>query len=114
MANGHQVINGIMLFMDNHMIPKAEGNYKVILRTAKAGMMIAPEKFWEIIKTNPLIEMVGAVKDDELDVELLAEMLKEGFDNEGFCSEFEFLGSHYKIHFDKDDVHTLKNYIVRS
>ena len=38
MAHKHKVINGIMLFMDNHMIPKAEGNYKVILRTARAGM----------------------------------------------------------------------------
>ena len=42
MANKNQVINGVMTFMENHMIPKAEGNYKIILRTAKAGMMIAP------------------------------------------------------------------------
>ena len=114
MAHKHKVINGIMLFMDNHMIPKAEGNYKVILRTARAGMMIAPDKIWEVVKNNPLIEMVGAIDGDELDVELLGEILKEGFDTEGFCFEFEFLGSHYKIHFDKDDIVSIKNYIARS
>lgn len=114
MANKHQVINGIMMFMDNHMIPKAEGNYKVILRTAKAGMMMAPDKIWETIKGNSLIEMVGAVKGDSIDIDLLGEILKEGFDTEGFCFEFELLGSHYKIHFDKDDINTLKNYIARS
>jgi hypothetical protein len=114
MANKHQVINGIMLFMDNYMIPKAEGNNKSILGTVRAGMMLAPDKLWETIKTNPLIEMVGAVEGDELDVELLAEILKEGFSSEGFWLEFTFLGSHCRIHFNKDDVQNLKNCIVRS
>lgn len=114
MANGKQVINGIITFMDNHMIPKAEGNYKVILRTAKAGMMVSPDRFWEIIKTNPLIEMIGAVKGDEIDIDLIAEVLQEGFDNDGFAFGFNFLGNTYKIHFDKNDIHTLKNYIARS
>ena len=114
MANKKQVIDGIMLFMDNNMIPKAEGNYKVILRIAKAGMAIAPEKFWEIIKTNPLINMVGAIDGDALEINLLAEVLREGVGSEGFTFCFNFLGGMYKIHFEEPDIHALKNYIVRS
>lgn len=114
MVHGEKVINGIMVFMDNHMIPKASGNYKVILRMARAGMMISPDRFWEIIKNNPLVNMVGAVEDDELNLDLIADILTEGFDKEGFCFGFDFLGETYKIHFDKDDITTLKGYIERS
>lgn len=114
MVRSKQVIDGIILFMDNHMIPKAEGNYKVILRTAKAGMMIAPEKIWEVIKNNTLVSMLGVVKDDEVDINLLADVLHEGIGSEGFTFEFSLLGSTYKIHLEKDDITTLKNYIVRA
>lgn len=115
MVNSKQVINGVMLFMDNHMIPKAEGNYKIILRTAKAGMMIAPDKFWNIIKDNALISMLGVIDENErVDIDTLANILSEGFGNEEFNLAFRFLGNEYKIFLSKDDIHTLKNYIERS
>ena len=114
MVHKNQVINGIMSFMDNHMIPKAEGNYKIILRTAKAGMMLAPEKVWEIIKNNSLIEMIGIVEDDTIDIRLLADILAEGLNGDEFALTFNVLGSTYKMHLSKDDIHTLKNYIERS
>lgn len=114
MANKNQVINGVMTFMENHMIPKAEGNYKIILRTAKAGMMIVPDKIWNLIKNNTLIEMLGVIEGDDVDVRLLADILSEGFGGDEFTLAFEFFGDSYKIHLSKDDIHTLKNYIERS
>ena len=114
MAHKNQVINGVMMFMDNHMIPNAEGNYKIILRTARAGMMIAPEKIWELIKNNTLIEMLGVIDGGDVDVRLLADILSEGFGSDEFTLAFEFFGDSYKIHLSKDDIHTLKNYIERS
>ena len=115
MVNSKQVINGVILFMDNHMIPKAEGNYKIILRTARAGMMIAPEKFWDIIKNNALISMLGVIDENEhVDIDLLANILSEGIGSEEFNLSFKFLGDEYKIYLSKDDIHTLKNYIERS
>lgn len=115
MANKHQVINGLVLFMDNHMIPKAEGNYRIILRTAKAGMQIAPDKIWEVIKGNPLVEMLGVIDEsDNVDIGSLARILAEGFEEDEFCLDFGFLGKDYKIYLTKEDITTLKSYIERS
>lgn len=115
MANKHQVINGVILFMDNHMIPKAEGNYKIILRAAKAGMQIAPDKIWNAIKSNSLIEMLGVVSaDDQVDLNNLARILSEAIGTDEFCLGFDVLGQDFKIYITGEDVHTLKNYIERS
>lgn len=114
MVNKHQVINGIMAFMDNQMIPNAEGNYKIILRTARAGMAIAPEKVWDLIKDNALIAMSGAVNGDHVDVDLLARILTEGFGADEFSLSFKLIGSEYKIFLTADDVRTLKGYIERA
>lgn len=114
MVHKNQVINGVMAFMENQMIPHAEGNYKIILRTAKAGMMLAPEKVWELIKGNTLIDMIGVVDGDTIDIRLLADILSEGFSGDEFTLAFDLLGSSYKIHLSKDDIHSLKNYIERS
>lgn len=115
MANKHQVINGIILFMDNHMIPKAEGNYKIILRAAKTGMQIAPDKIWDAIKSNTLVDMLGVIsEDDQVDLNNLARILSEAIGTDEFCLKFNVLGQEFKIFITGDDVHTIKNYIERS
>lgn len=114
MVTKHQVINGIMSFMDNNMIPSAEGNYKIILRTARAGMAIAPEKFWDIIKDNAIVAMTGAVTGDHVDIDLLARILAEGFGNEEFNLTFKLLGGEYKMYLSGEDIRSLKSYIERA
>lgn len=114
MANKRQFINGVILFMDNHMIPKAEGNYKIILRTARAGMKIAPNSIWEAIKGNSLIDMLGVINDDNVDIGTLASILSDGFEKDEFCLDFRFIGKEYKIFLTGEDVTTLKSYIERS
>jgi hypothetical protein len=97
------------------MIPHAEGNYKIILRTAKAGMVVVPDKFWDLIKNNTLVTMTGAIVDDDhIDIESFARILSEGFANDEFNVVLDALGQEYRIYFKAEDVHALKNYIERS
>ena len=114
MVNKHQVINGVMAFMDNSMIPNASGNYKIILRTARAGMAIAPDKFWDIIKNNAIVAMTGAVSGDHVDIDLLARILTEGFGNDEFNLTFKLLGEDYAMYLSGEDIRTLKSYIERA
>lgn len=114
MVNKQRVINGIIMFMDNHMIPKAEGNYKIILRMAKSGMQIAPDKIWEAVKNNPLIEMLGVIKGDEADIDALNRILTEGVGSDEFNLGFKLLGEEYKIFLSSDDIRAVKSYIERA
>lgn len=114
MVNKHQVINGIITFMDNHMIPKAEGNYKIILRMARAGMQIAPDKIWDAIKSNGLIEMLGVIKGDEADIDSLSRILSEGMGSDEFGLSFRLLGEEYKIFLSGEDIKAVRSYIERA
>lgn len=114
MVNKHQVVKGVMHYLDNHMIPNATGNYKIVLRTARAGMSIAPDKIWDLIKDNSLIAMTGAIDGDHVDIDLLAEILAEGLGGDEFCMALKLLGDEYKIYLTGEDVKTLKSCIERS
>lgn len=114
MVHKNQVINGVMTFMDNNMIPNAKDNYKIILRTIRAGMAIAPEKIWDLIKDNTIIAMTGAIQEDQIDIDLLARILTEGFGADEFNMGFKLLGGEYKIFLSGDDIRELKGYIERS
>jgi hypothetical protein len=114
MANKHQAINGIIAFMDNHMIPKAEGNYKIILRIARSGMAIAPDKIWDAVKKNTLVEMLGVIRGDEVDIDSLARILTDGMGSDEFNLAFKLLGEEYKIYLSGEDIKAVKSYIERS
>lgn len=114
MVNKYQVINGVIQFMDNHMIPKAEGNYKIILRIAKSGMQIAPDKIWEAVAGNSLVEMLGVIHGDEVDIDSLARILTDGMGVDEFNLGFKLLGDDYKIYLSADDIRTVKSYIERA
>lgn len=114
MVHKNQVINGVMAFMDNNMIPKAEGNYKIILRTVRSGLSAIPENVWDFVKKNSLIAMTGAVDGDHVDIDLLAHILSEGFGNDEFNLGFSFLGKEYNIYLASEDIRALKSYIERA
>lgn len=114
MVHKDKVISGVMAFMDNNMIPSAKDNYKIILRTIRSGMAIAPEKVWNLIKDNAIIAMTGAVEGDYVDVDLLARILMEGFGGDEFSLGFKLLGGEYKIFLSGDDIRSLKGYIERA
>ena len=114
MVHKDKVISGVMAFMDNNMIPNAKDNYKIILRTIRGGMAIAPERVWHLIKDNAIIAMTGAVEEDYVDVDLLARILMEGFGSDEFSLGFKLLGGEYKIFLSGDDIRSLKGYIERA
>jgi hypothetical protein len=114
MVHKDKVINGIMAFMDNNMIPKAKDNYKIILRTLRAGMAISPDKVWDLVKDNAILTMTGTVKGDHVDVDMLARILTEGFEGDEFNLGFKLLGEEYKLFISAEDIGTLKSYIERS
>ena len=114
MVHKDKVINGVMAFMDSNMIPNAKDNYKIILRTIRSGMSIAPEKAWDLIKNNAIIAMTGAVQGDHIDVDLLGRILMEGIGNDEFNLGFKLIGKEYKIFISGDDIRTLKGYIERA
>lgn len=115
MATKHQVQNGIILFMDNHMIPEAKGNYKIILRGAKAVMAIKFDSIFETLKNNTLISMAGIIDDDDnVDITAAARILHDAFGTDEFSYSFNLLGETYSIHLSADDIGTIKNYIERS
>lgn len=114
MVNKNQVINGVIAFMENNMIPTAKDNYKIILRTVQAGMAISPDKIWNLIKDNEILAMTGAIEGDQVDIELLARILATGFGNDEFNFTFKVLGNEYKIYLTAEDIRTLKGYIERA
>ena len=114
MVHKNQVISGIMAFMDNNMILNAKDNYKIILRTLRASMTIAPDKVWDLVKDNAILTMTGTVQDDQVDVDLLARILTEGFGGDEFNLGFKLLGGEYKIYLSAEDIRALKGYIERA
>lgn len=115
MATKHQVLNGIILFMDNNMIPAAEGNYKIILRGAKALMAIKFDSIFENLKKNALVSMAGLIDEkDNVDIASAARILHEAFGADEFSYTFNLLGEKYSLHLSADDIGTIKNYIERS
>jgi hypothetical protein len=115
MATKHQVLNGIILFMDNHMIPEAKGNYKIILRGAKALMAVKFDNIFESLKNNALVSMAGLIdEDDNVDITSAARILHDAFGNDEFSYTFNLLGEKYSLHLSADDIGTIKNYIERS
>lgn len=47
MATKEQLMKAIHTFIENDMLPKAEGNYKIILNIAKAAMQHKPDLIFE-------------------------------------------------------------------
>lgn len=115
MATKQQVLNGIILFMDNNMIPEAKGNYKIILRGAKALLAVKFDNIFESLKKNSLISMAGLIdEDDNVDIASAARILHDAFGTDEFSYTFNLLGEKYSLHLSADDIGILKSYIERA
>lgn len=108
MIDKTQLLNGVIMFIDSVMIPKSEGNYKILLRTVKAMIQIAPDKAWDLVANNS----VGRMLLDN-DLETVESILVEGLSNNEFEIAFKLLSSEYKIYLTGDDIHGLKDCIMR-
>lgn len=112
MATKEQFMKAIHTFLENDMLPKAEGNYKIILNIAKAAMQHKPDLIFEKIKSNSLISMLSVIDEhDNVDVDTLAKILSDGFGSEEFSFAFSFFGREYAMHFSAADIQTIKRYM---
>ena len=111
-ASKEQIIKAIRTFIDNDMLPKAEGNYKIILNLAKAAMTYRADNIFNSLKDNALISMLDVVDEhDNIDVEVLSQILTEGLGSNEFTLKFKFLTSEYTMHFSAADIQTIKRYV---
>lgn len=112
MATKEQLMKAISTFIENDMLPKAEGNYKIILNVAKVVMQHKPDRVFEVIKKNSIIEMLGVIDEhDNIDMDTLVKILSDGFGSEEFSFVFSFFGREYVMHFSAADIQTIKRYM---
>lgn len=112
MATKEQLMKAVHTFIENDMLQKAEGNYKIILNVAKAAIRRKPDLVFEKIKSNSLISMLGVIDEhDNIDIDTLVEILSEGFGSEEFSFAFSFFGREYAMHFSAADIQTIKRYM---
>lgn len=112
MATKEQLMKAIHTFIENDMLPKAEGNYKIILGVAKAALHFKPDSVFEVIKKNSIVEMLGVIDEhDNIDMDTLVKILSEGFGSEEFRFAFRALGKEYAMHFSAADIQTIKRYM---
>jgi len=113
MASKEQLIKAIYTFIDNDMLSKAEGNYKIILGIAKAAINHRADRVFNAIKNNSLVSMFDIIDEhDNVDVDTLAKVLTDGMGSNEFTLSFKVLTSTYSMHFSAADVQTIKRYIV--
>lgn len=113
-ANKTKVLEGLQRFIENEMIPHADGNYRIILRGAKAAIALKFDRIYESLKSNPLVAMTGVIDGDSIDLDEAAQILNEAFGADEFCYSFKLLGEEYAFHISAKDIGNLKSYIERA
>lgn len=113
MINKEQFMKALYTFVENDMLPKTEGNSKIILNTAKVAMSLKPDTIFKLIKENTLVSMLGVIDEhDNIDIDTLARILSDGFGSDEFSFGFKIFGKEYTLHFSAADVHTIKRYAM--
>lgn len=96
------------------MIPRASGNYKILLRMASVGMSAMPDKILNAVKSNSMVKALGLINDDgTINIELADRILSEGLANDEFEFCFKLLGNEYKLYLSANDISIIKSYLRR-
>ena len=112
MANKEEIVKAIRMFIDNDALPKAEGNYKIILNLAKSALIHRADAVFNAIKNNSLISMLGVIDEhDNVDIDALVQILSDGLGSNEFTLKFKVFTSEYVMHFSAADIQTIKRYI---
>lgn len=112
MITKEQLVDAICEFIDDDMLPKADGNYKILLNTAKVALRYKPDSILKFLKSNSFISMFDIIDDnDNIDMDLLVKILSEGFGSDEFSYVFNFFGKEYALHFSAADIQTIKRYV---
>lgn len=104
----NQVKEGLISYVQNEIIHKAEGHMKFVLYTAVALMVPKLDEMYHQYKKHPVIEALGLISEnDEIDVGALYQAMKDAMHKLG---KVEFMG----IIFNASDVETLYKYIIQA
>lgn len=112
MVTKEQLIRAIYTFIDNDMIPRASGNYKVILNLAKVAINYRADSVFKAIKENSFVSMLGIIDErNNIDMEALVKILSEGLGTNEFELKFKVLTGDYQMYFTAADVQKIASYI---
>ena len=112
MVTKDNLIRAIYTFIDNDMLPKASGNYKVILNLAKVAINYRADSIFNVIKNNSFVSMLGVIDErDLIDLDSLVRILTEGLGSDEFEFNFKVLTGDYKMCFTGADIHKIASYV---
>jgi hypothetical protein len=95
------------------MMPKAEGNYKILLGIAKAAINYKGDKVFEAIKNNSVVAMFEVIdSDNRVDLDSLCNILVDGMGSNEFTLSFKVFTSTFDMHFSAADIQTIKRYAM--
>lgn len=112
MVNKERFLHAVSTFIENDMVRDAKGNHKIILGIAKAAIRRNPDGVFNALKDNGFVSLLGVIDDhDNVDVDMLVDILSEGFGSDEFSIKFHLLGTEYNIHLSASDMQTIKRYM---
>lgn len=111
MATKQQLMSAIQRYIANDMIPKATGNYKVILNIARSAIAVNPDAVYSAIQNNPLFAMLGIIDGENFNADVAAKVLVDGMGSDEFTFGFHLLGKDYTFYFTSADVQAIKDYL---
>lgn len=115
MANKNQILGGVISFLDNEMIPAAQGNHKIVLRGAKALVAMRFDNIFKKLKESSIVSMAGLVDEaDNVDLDCAARVLQEALGADEFKFSFSLFGQTYEHYFTAEDIGKIKQHIERS
>lgn len=109
--NAEQIVNGIMRYADNEVMPKLPTAGKWVFGTAINLANNKVNNLIEGLQTNAIAKMLDIVDDNgNIDADALFQALKESADRYGVISiEVPLIGS---MTFSTSDIDSIRGYIV--
>ena len=112
MVTKDQLLRAIATFIDNDMMPKATGNYKVILNLIKVAINHRADNVFKAVKENSFVSMLNVIDShDNVDIDALATILSDALGTNEFVINFKVLTGNYEMYFSAADIQKIKSYV---
>lgn len=112
--NKHQILNGVVAYINNEMIPNAKANDRIILRGARELVSLRFDHIFEALRNNSFVAMAGLINGDDMDIEATARIASEAIGTDEFVIPINFLGLKFDFALSASDIATIKSYIERA
>lgn len=112
MVTREQFLNAISSYIEHDMLPKAEGNQKIVLRGAQVAIKLKPQTVFDLVKYNKLVEMFGVIDEhDNVDIDTLCTALSESLGSDEFVIDLAIFSKAYTFYFGAGDIQSIKRYL---